>query len=90
MATTVKVLELTACAYPERLSAWWAPGVDAEVLINGSIRGMVTLMPRRSDGVLDTWGDGLDCWASAPLAEVLAGNDEAIEAVVGAVRAAQP
>ena len=40
--------------------------VDADVVLCGTGETYgVTLLPRQSDGVLDSWGD-LDCWLAGP------------------------
>lgn len=43
-----------------------AGAIDADVSAGGK-RGNITLIPRESDGELDTWGEGLDHWAESQL-----------------------
>lgn len=57
--------------------------IDADVLVDG-IEGSVTLKPRESDGVLDSWGR-LEHWVSPNLYQL---DGSTLDEVVKAVRAA--
>lgn len=67
------------------------PGaLDATVLIGG-VSVEITLLPRESDGLLDTWGPSREYWASQPLIDILGGAEEPqaiVDAVLDAVRGA--
>lgn len=69
------------------------PGaVDADIYCDDDLVGAATLLPRESDGVLDTWGATIHHWADPALIDFLDARQEdrnsIIEAIVDAVTTA--